>query len=82
MAEEERENGKAMVLIEKATNSTEPDIDPRLLKAIKMVVRYSDFELKLASQTLMYLMKKQHSQVLLFFSFNFINYYIIFDKFD
>ncbi|KNA18158.1 hypothetical protein SOVF_073380 [Spinacia oleracea] len=61
--EEERESGKVMALIEKATNSTEPEVDPRLLKAIKMVVRYSDFELKLAYQTLMRLMKRQHSQI-------------------
>lgn len=64
--EEERERGKVMALIEKATNSTEPEVDPRLLKAIKMVVRYSDFELKLAVQTLMHLMKRQHSQVSFF----------------
>ncbi|XP_010665843.2 UV-stimulated scaffold protein A homolog [Beta vulgaris subsp. vulgaris] len=61
--EEERERGKVMALIEKATNSNEPEVDPRLLKAIKMVVRYSDFELKLAVQTLMHLMKRQHSQI-------------------
>ncbi|KMT20295.1 hypothetical protein BVRB_1g002980 [Beta vulgaris subsp. vulgaris] len=61
--EEERERGKVMALIEKATNSTEPEVDPRLLKAIKMVVRYSDFELKLAVQTLMHLMKRKHSQI-------------------
>lgn len=63
MAEEERESGKVMALIEKATSSTEPGVDPRLLKAIKMVVRYSDFELKLAFQTLMHLMKRPHSQI-------------------
>ncbi|KAL2893262.1 UV-stimulated scaffold protein A-like protein [Bienertia sinuspersici] len=61
--EEGRETGKVMALIEKATNTTDPEVDPRLLKAIKMVVRYSDFELKLAFQTLMHLMKRQHSQI-------------------
>uniref|UniRef100_A0A803KZP0 UV-stimulated scaffold protein A C-terminal domain-containing protein n=1 Tax=Chenopodium quinoa TaxID=63459 RepID=A0A803KZP0_CHEQI len=61
--QEEREPGKVVALIEKATNSTEPGVDPRLLKAIKTVVRYSDFELKLAYKTLIYLMKRQHSQI-------------------
>ncbi|KAF2305721.1 hypothetical protein GH714_007775 [Hevea brasiliensis] len=37
--------------------------EPRLLKAIKSVVRYSDSELRLAAQTLMDLMKCDHSQV-------------------
>lgn len=50
-------------MIEKATNSTQPDIDPRLLKAIKSVVRHSDSELQIAAQTLMSLMKRDHSQV-------------------
>ncbi|KAJ1414717.1 hypothetical protein SESBI_18660 [Sesbania bispinosa] len=54
---------KARALIEKATNSTAPEVDPRLLKAIKTVVRYSDSELRLATQTLMDLMKRDHSQV-------------------
>lgn len=53
-----------MGLIEKATNSTAAEVDPRLLKAIKVVVRYSDSELRLAAQTLMDLMKRDHSQVL------------------
>ncbi|XP_021760292.1 UV-stimulated scaffold protein A homolog [Chenopodium quinoa] len=61
--QEERETGKAVALIEKATNSTEPGVDPRLLKAIKTIVRYSDFELKLAHKTLIHLMKRQHSQI-------------------
>lgn len=68
MEEGEREgNGKGAkvrFLIEKATNSTAPDVDHRLLKAIKTVVRYSDLELRLASQTLMDLMKRDHSQVI------------------
>lgn len=65
MEEGEREGKGAKVrfLIEKATNSTAPDVDHRLLKAIKTVVRYSDLELRLASQTLMDLMKRDHSQV-------------------
>lgn len=63
--EEERgeERAKATALIEKATNSTARELDPRLLKAIKSVVRYSDSELRLATQTLMDLMKRDHSQV-------------------
>lgn len=68
MEEGEREEGngkgaKVRFLIEKATNSIAPDVDHRLLKAIKTVVRYSDFELRLSSQTLMDLMKRDHSQV-------------------
>ncbi|KAH7578057.1 hypothetical protein ACOSQ2_000832 [Xanthoceras sorbifolium] len=59
----EEDGGKVRALIEKATNSTEREVDPRLLKAIKSVVRYSDAELRLASQTLMDLMKRDHSQV-------------------
>ncbi|CAK8544917.1 unnamed protein product [Lathyrus sativus] len=58
-----RQESKVRALIERATNSTAPDVDHRLLKAIKMVVRYSDSELRLASQTLMDLMKRDHSQV-------------------
>ncbi|CAH9123661.1 unnamed protein product [Cuscuta epithymum] len=59
----EREKTMAARLIEKATNSTSPEVDPRLLKAIKSVVRQSDSELRLAAQTLMSLMKRDHSQV-------------------
>ncbi|KAL2345907.1 hypothetical protein Fmac_007192 [Flemingia macrophylla] len=54
---------KLVSLIEKATNTTAPEVDPRLLKAIKTVVRYSDSELRFANQTLMDLMKCDHSQV-------------------
>ncbi|KAK9145521.1 hypothetical protein Sjap_005424 [Stephania japonica] len=54
---------KVIALIEKATNSTDPDIDPRLLKAIKFVVRSSDAELRLSVETLMDQMKRDHSQV-------------------
>ncbi|KAH9620827.1 hypothetical protein KSS87_015134 [Heliosperma pusillum] len=61
--EEERERGKVIALIDKATNSIERDVDHRLLKAIKMVVRYSDYELQLAAQTLIQLMKRPHSQI-------------------
>ncbi|CAH1447807.1 unnamed protein product [Lactuca virosa] len=50
-------------LIEKATNSTKPDLDPRILKSIKSVVRHSDLELRLAVENLMSLMKRDHSQV-------------------
>lgn len=73
--EEDRESGKVMAIIEKATNSTESEVDPRLLKAIKTIVRYSDFELKLAAQTLMHHMKRQHSQVFQFLTSVLIYYY-------
>lgn len=65
--EEEREEeggGKVRALIERATNSTQPEVDPRILKAIKSVVRYSDSELRLAAHTLLDFMKRDHSQVL------------------
>ncbi|XP_010267610.1 PREDICTED: UV-stimulated scaffold protein A homolog [Nelumbo nucifera] len=55
--------GKVNTLIEKATNSTAPEVDPRLLKAIKLVVRSSDAEVRLAAETLMEKMKRDHSQV-------------------
>ena len=61
--ERERERGKVLTLIEKATNSMAAEVDPRLLKAIKSVVRYSDLELQLAAQTLLEVMKRDHSQV-------------------
>ncbi|PPD80821.1 hypothetical protein GOBAR_DD22244 [Gossypium barbadense] len=60
---EMEERGKVGALIEKATNSTAAEVDPRLLKAIKSVVRFSDSELRLAAHTLMDLMKRDHSQV-------------------
>ncbi|KAF5182366.1 Uv-stimulated scaffold protein a-like protein [Thalictrum thalictroides] len=64
MEEREREGrGKVSSLIEKATNSTSPEVDPRLLKAIKSVARYSDSEIQLAFDTLMQKMEKEHSQV-------------------
>ncbi|KAK7338065.1 hypothetical protein VNO77_18662 [Canavalia gladiata] len=66
MSMEEEEIGKGTkvrALIEKATNSTAPEVDPRLLKALKTVVRYSDSELRIATQTLLDLMKRDHSQV-------------------
>lgn len=59
----EEDGGRVRALIEKATNSTVAHVDPRLLKAIKTVVRYSDSELRLAARTLMDLMKRDHSQV-------------------
>ncbi|KDP31512.1 hypothetical protein JCGZ_15357 [Jatropha curcas] len=59
----EGDGGKVRALIEKATHSTAAEVDPRLLKAIKSVVRYSDSEVRLAAQTLMDLMKRDHSQV-------------------
>ncbi|KAH1107020.1 hypothetical protein J1N35_010788 [Gossypium stocksii] len=63
MPVEMEERGKVGALIEKATNSTAAEVDPRLLKAIKSVVRFSDSELRLAAHTLMDLMKRDHSQV-------------------
>ncbi|KAK8963581.1 hypothetical protein KSP40_PGU019427 [Platanthera guangdongensis] len=50
-------------LIEKATNSTDPEVDPRLLKAIKSAARFSDEEIRAAADALMDQMKKPHSQV-------------------
>ena len=64
--EEESGGGPRVVaisLIEKATNSTASEVDPRLLKSIKSVVRSSDSELRIAAQTLMDLMKRDHAQV-------------------
>ncbi|CAL9134331.1 unnamed protein product [Musa textilis] len=63
--EEESDAVAAMVprLIEKATNSTAPEVNPRLLKAIKSTVQYSDDEVHAAVQSLMVQMKKPHSQV-------------------
>lgn len=61
--EEEIERPVVVDLIEKATNSTAGEVDPRLLKAIKSTVRFSDPELRAAAQTLMSLMKRDHSQV-------------------
>ncbi|KAJ4957015.1 hypothetical protein NE237_013798 [Protea cynaroides] len=65
MEEESQRDGdwKVRSLIEKATNSTAPEVDPRLLKSIKWAVRSSDSELRLAVETLMEKMKKDHSQV-------------------
>ncbi|XP_075475184.1 UV-stimulated scaffold protein A homolog [Primulina tabacum] len=61
--EEETERAAVVSLIERATNSTAADVDPRLLKAIKCSVRSSDSELRYAAQTLLSLMKRDHSQV-------------------
>ncbi|CAH2063175.1 unnamed protein product [Thlaspi arvense] len=55
--------GKVMGLIEKATKSSAQEVDPRLLKAIKLTLRYSDSEVRLGAETLMELMKHHHSQV-------------------
>lgn len=63
IGEEEEDRRKVNTLIEKATNSTAQEVDPRLLRAIKLSIRYSDSELRLAVQTLMSLLKKNHSQV-------------------
>ncbi|XP_073045054.1 UV-stimulated scaffold protein A homolog [Primulina eburnea] len=60
---EETERAAVLPLIERATNSTAADVDPRLLKAIKSSVRSSDPELRCAAQTLLSLMKRDHSQV-------------------
>ncbi|KAL0910352.1 hypothetical protein M5K25_021326 [Dendrobium thyrsiflorum] len=50
-------------LIEKATNSTAQEVDPRILKAIKSATRFSDEEIRAAVDALMDQMKKPHSQV-------------------
>ncbi|KAH0453525.1 hypothetical protein IEQ34_017849 [Dendrobium chrysotoxum] len=50
-------------LIEKATNSTAQEVDPRILKAIKSAARFSDEEIRAAVDALMDQMKKPHSQV-------------------
>ncbi|KAF9601103.1 hypothetical protein IFM89_017008 [Coptis chinensis] len=65
MGEREREGGgKVLTLIEKATNSISPEVDPRLLNAIKSLVRYSHHsETQLAFDSLMHQMEKDHSQV-------------------
>uniref|UniRef100_A0A1J3GC67 UV-stimulated scaffold protein A-like protein n=1 Tax=Noccaea caerulescens TaxID=107243 RepID=A0A1J3GC67_NOCCA len=55
--------GEVMGLIEKATKPTAEEVDPRLLKAIKSTLRYSDSEVRLGARTLMELMKHNHSQV-------------------
>ncbi|KAG1335021.1 UV-stimulated scaffold protein A [Cocos nucifera] len=63
--ESEAEAGTRPVarLIEKATNSTAGEVDPRLLKAIKSTVRSSSDEIRAAVDSLMDHMKKQHAQV-------------------
>ncbi|KAJ3692324.1 hypothetical protein LUZ60_012674 [Juncus effusus] len=64
--EEELSTGSAMLaarLLEQATDSTEPEVDPRLLRAIKSAVRSSDAETRSAVKVLMTLMKRPHSQV-------------------
>ncbi|KAH7682141.1 UV-stimulated scaffold protein A protein [Dioscorea alata] len=50
-------------LIEMATDSTDQEVDPRLLKAIKSAARSSDNEVRDAVRALMNQMKKPHSQV-------------------
>lgn len=57
--------GKVIGLIEKATKSSAQEVDPRLLKAIKLTLRYSDSEVRLGAKTLIELMKHNHSQVLI-----------------
>lgn len=64
--------GKVMGLIEKATKPTAEEVDPRLLKAIKSTLRYSDSEVRLGARTLMELMKHNHSQVFVIFFFIFV----------
>ncbi|XP_058095904.1 UV-stimulated scaffold protein A homolog [Magnolia sinica] len=57
------EGEKLLALIEKATNSTSQEVDPRLLKAVKSTVRSSDDNVRIAIDSLMQKMKKDHSQV-------------------
>ncbi|KAJ6797165.1 UV-stimulated scaffold protein A-like protein [Iris pallida] len=69
MAEEREEEaaaaGQTVVrrMIERATDSTEREVEPRLLGAIKSAVRSSDEELRSAVGSLMDHLKKNHSQV-------------------
>ncbi|XP_074579961.1 UV-stimulated scaffold protein A homolog isoform X1 [Curcuma longa] len=65
---EEQEMGEepapaVLRLIEKATNSTAHEVDPHLLRAISLTIRYSDDEVRAAVQFLMFQMRKSHSQV-------------------
>lgn len=63
-ARDEEGGGKVIGLIERATKPSAQEVDPRLLKAIKSTLRYSDSEVRLGAKTLMELMKHNHSQVL------------------
>lgn len=72
---------KVISLIEKATNSTAQEVDPRLLKAIKTVVRYSDSELRVATVTLMDLMKRDHAQVLFLLDLYLLGFRFPFSRF-
>ncbi|KAJ4884879.1 UV-stimulated scaffold protein A-like protein [Raphanus sativus] len=62
-ARDEDAGGKVIGLIERATKPSAQEVDPRLLKAIKSTLRYSDSEVRLGAKTLMELMKHNHSQV-------------------
>lgn len=50
-------------LIERATNSTAKEVDPRLLRSIKSAARSSDLEVRVAAQTLVAHLRRPHSQV-------------------
>ncbi|CAN8253980.1 unnamed protein product [Cochlearia groenlandica] len=63
MEEGDNGGGKVIALIGKATKSSAQEVDPRLLKAIKSTLRYSDSEVRCSARTLMELMKHKHSQV-------------------
>lgn len=62
-ADDGERRSKVVELIEKAVDSTRQEVDPRLLKAIKFLVRNSDQDLRIAGQTLFSLIKRDHSQV-------------------
>ncbi|KAG9141652.1 hypothetical protein Leryth_015346 [Lithospermum erythrorhizon] len=62
-ADDGENSRKVVALIEKAVDSTRPEVDPRVLKSIKYIVRNSDSELRIATRTLLSLMKRDHSQV-------------------
>lgn len=51
-------------IIEKAANSTRPGVDQDLLKAIKSAIHCSNSELQHVAQTLMALMKGDHSSMI------------------
>jgi UV-stimulated scaffold protein A len=50
-------------LIERATSTTEPSVDPALLRAIKAAARASDGAIRDAFHLLLSLMSKPHSHV-------------------
>ena len=62
-------------LVEKATDSTDREVDPKLMTAIKYAVRTSDDALRASVETLMSKMKKDHSQVIQLIRINIFLFY-------